>query len=156
MSKFIIPVLLQLLGVAVIIAEFILPTSGALGVVALAVFGYSLFLVFSGISVEAGFIFLLADLIIIPILVIAGIKTLAKSKVSLHKSLDKGDGASEESAILLGKEGITVTDLRPAGIALIEGKRIDVVSKGDFILKDNRVKVTAADGNRIVVRLIEN
>jgi membrane-bound ClpP family serine protease len=152
MSKLIIPILLQLLGVAIIIAEFILPTSGVLGVIALAVFGYSLFLVFTGISVEAGFIFLLADLIIIPVLVIFGIKMLAKSKVSLHKSLDKGDGVSETVSALLGKDGVTVTDLRPAGIALIGGKRIDVVSKGDFILKDTEVVISATDGNRIVVK----
>jgi len=132
-SKLIIPILLQLLGVAIIIAEFILPTSGVLAVIALAVFGYSLFLVFSEISVSAGVLFLLADLILIPVLVLVGIKILAKSKVSLHTSLDKGDGAGEAGQILLGKEGITVTDLRPAGIALINGRRIDVVSKGDFV-----------------------
>lgn len=150
--KLIIPILLQLLGVAIIIAEFILPTSGVLGIIALAVFGYSLFLVFSQVSVEAGFVFLLADLIIIPVLVITGIKMLAKSKVSLHASLDTGDGASETAGGLIGKEGVTVTDLRPAGIALIGGKRIDVVSKGDFILKDTQVVISATDGNRIVVK----
>ncbi|MCL2689377.1 MAG: serine protease [Chitinispirillia bacterium] len=156
MKNLIIPILLQLLGVAIIIAEFILPTSGVLGVIALAVFGYSLFLVFTQVSTEAGFVFLLADLIIIPVLVITGIKMLAKSKVSLHTSLDTGDGSDEKTETLLGKNGVTLTDLRPAGVALIDGKRIDVVSKGDFILKDNKVLVTAADGNRIVVKLMEN
>ncbi|MDR0305215.1 MAG: hypothetical protein LBI42_00060 [Chitinispirillales bacterium] len=152
MSKLIVPILLQLLGVAIIIAEFILPTSGILGIIALIVFGYSLFLVFSEISATAGLIFLLADLIIIPVLVLAGIKMLARSKVSLHTSLGKGDGAIDNSHVLLGKDGITVTDLRPAGIALINGRRVDVVSKGDFILKDTEVVVSAADGNRIVVK----
>ncbi|MCL2690136.1 MAG: serine protease [Chitinispirillia bacterium] len=155
MRNLIIPILLQLLGVAIIIAEFILPTSGILGIIALAVFGYSLFLVFTQVSVEAGFIFLLADLIIIPVLVIIGIKMLAKSKVSLHASLDTGDGSEDKTETLLGEKGVTVTDLRPAGVAIIKGRRMDVVSKGDFILKDNRVVVTAADGNRIVVKLID-
>jgi len=152
MKNLIIPILLQLLGVAIIIAEFILPTSGVLGIIALAVFGYSLFLVFTGVSVEAGFVFLLADLIIIPVLVITGIKMLAKSKVSLHTSLDTGDGSEDKTETILGEEGITITDLRPAGVAVIKGRRMDVVSKGDFILKDTEVVISATDGNRIVVK----
>ncbi len=151
-SKLIVPVLLQLAGVAVIIAEFVLPSAGVLTVVALGIFGYSLYLVFTDISVGAGMVFVLIDIITIPILVLIGIKILARSSsVSLRSSLQKGDGAETVSS-LLGTEGVTISDLRPAGVALIEGRRRDVVSKGEFIPKDTQVKVVASEGYRIVVR----
>jgi membrane-bound serine protease (ClpP class) len=51
-----------------------------------------------------------------------------------------------------GKTGETISPLRPAGIALIEGERVDVVSNGEFIEPGTVVRVTRVDGSRIVVR----
>ena len=45
-----------------------------------------------------------------------------------------------------------MTPLRPAGMALINGKKVDVVSIGDFIEKDCAVEVVEISGNRVVVR----
>ena len=53
---------------------------------------------------------------------------------------------------LLGHQGQTVTPLRPAGMALINGKKVDVVSVGDFIERDCVVEVVEISGNRVVVR----
>ena len=54
----------------------------------------------------------------------------------------------------LGKTGRAVSPLRPAGIAEIDGNRVDVVSDGVFIDAGAPVRVTRVDGNRIVVRRI--
>jgi membrane-bound serine protease (ClpP class) len=52
----------------------------------------------------------------------------------------------------LGRSGTAVSPLRPAGIAEMDGVRLDVVSDGDFIEAGTPVEVTRVDGNRIVVR----
>jgi membrane-bound serine protease (ClpP class) len=52
----------------------------------------------------------------------------------------------------LGREGRADSPLRPAGIAAIDGQRVDVVSEGEYIEAGERVRVTRVDGNRIVVR----
>jgi membrane-bound serine protease (ClpP class) len=52
----------------------------------------------------------------------------------------------------LGRPGIAVSPLRPAGIADIDGARVDVVSDGGFIDAGSPIEVTRVDGNRIVVR----
>jgi membrane-bound serine protease (ClpP class) len=54
----------------------------------------------------------------------------------------------------LGKKGQASSPLRPAGIAEIDGERLDVVSEGDLIDAGQFVEVTRVDGNRIVVRRI--
>ena len=54
----------------------------------------------------------------------------------------------------LGKKGRASSALRPAGIAEIEGERVDVVSDGEMIDAGQFVEVTRVDGNRIVVRRI--
>jgi membrane-bound serine protease (ClpP class) len=53
---------------------------------------------------------------------------------------------------LLGRSGTTLTPLRPAGIADVDGQRIDVVSDGEFIDSGVPITVSRVDGNRIVVR----
>ena len=153
-DSLLLPIILQLVGVVVIIAEIILPSGGILSIVALAVFGYSLFIVFSEISMTVGFAFVAADLILIPVLVIVGLKLLARSPVTLRKTLSREEGVSSQSPELgsyIDMQGTAVTDLRPAGTAVIDGKRVDVVTRGDYIEKDSAIIVTAVTGNQIIV-----
>jgi membrane-bound serine protease (ClpP class) len=54
---------------------------------------------------------------------------------------------------LLGKEGVTITPLRPSGIVEVEQSRYDVVSEGSFVAAGVRVKVIRVEGSRVVVRI---
>lgn len=149
------PILLQLLGIVVIIAEFLLPSAGILTVSALLIFGYSLFLVFTNAPPIVGFIFLTIDLLLIPVLVIVGIKLLSVMPVTLRKNLNSKDGVTAQSfelASLKAEMGTVLTDLRPAGTILIKGKRYDAVSDGEYINKDSEIIVSIVDGNRVVVK----
>ena len=154
-DSLLLPIILQLVGVVVIIAEIILPSGGILSIAALGVFGYSLFIVFNEISMTVGFSIVAADLILIPVLVIVGLKLLARSPVTLRKTLSRKEGVSSQSSELesyVGTQGNAVTNLRPAGIAVINGKRVDVVTRGEHLEKDSAIIVTAVTGNQIIVR----
>jgi len=149
-----IPIILQILGILVIIAEIILPSAGILTLIALALFGYSIYLVFNTFPIEVSMIFIVADLIAIPTLLYIGLKLLAKSPVTLQTILSRGKGISSQSKdleVYRGKSGIAVTALRPAGTALIEKKRVDVVSRGDFIEKGSSIMVIEVTGNQVIV-----
>lgn len=50
-----------------------------------------------------------------------------------------------------GSEGTALTALRPAGFASIDGRRINVVARGEFINAGERVMIAEVFGNRIVV-----
>jgi len=148
-------IILQLVGVGVIIAEIILPSGGILSIAALGVFGYSLFIVFKEISVTMGFFFVAADIIMIPVLVIVGLKLLARSPVTLRKTLSRKEGVSSQSSELesyVGTHGNAVPDLRPAGIVLINGNRVDAVTRGEYLEKETAIIVTSVTGNQIIVR----
>jgi membrane-bound serine protease (ClpP class) len=148
-------IILQLVGVVVIIAEIILPSGGILSVVALSVFTYSLYIAFSDISKTVGFAFVAGDIVLIPVIVIVGLKLLAKSPVTLRKTLSRKEGVSSQSPELvrfIDMQGTAVTNLRPAGMAIIDGKRVDVVTRGEYIEKDSVIMVTSVTGNQIIVR----
>jgi membrane-bound serine protease (ClpP class) len=55
---------------------------------------------------------------------------------------------------LLGREGITLTKLRPAGKARFGDERLFVVTEGGFVDAETRVRVVDVQGNRIVVQKI--
>ncbi|TET37435.1 MAG: hypothetical protein E3J72_05925 [Planctomycetota bacterium] len=66
-------------------------------------------------------------------------------------------GAAKDDihAGLVGQSGSAETALRPAGRAIINGRRYDVVTRGSFIDPHDKIIVTEVSGNRIVVRRAE-
>ena len=53
---------------------------------------------------------------------------------------------------LLHCTGVAITQLRPSGMALINGKRVDVVTEGTLVDRGAPIKVVAVEGLRVVVR----
>lgn len=53
---------------------------------------------------------------------------------------------------LLNCTGVAQTRLRPSGVAIINDRRLDVVTEGGMIERGARIKVVAVEGARIVVR----
>ena len=153
-GSFFWPVILQLAGVIIIIAEIILPSAGLLSMLAAGLFAYSLYMVYTGISITAGMVFTAADIIIIPVLALYGLKILAKSPVTLRHELSRKQGVISQSDSMKNYKGLTgkaISDLRPSGVAVINGKRIDVVTRGDYIEKDSNIIVSSVTGNQIIV-----
>jgi membrane-bound serine protease (ClpP class) len=62
--------------------------------------------------------------------------------------------STEEDQQLVDQEGVTLTDLRPVGIGLFDGRRMNVIAEGEFIEQQRPVKIVEAHGSRIVVRTI--
>jgi membrane-bound serine protease (ClpP class) len=51
-----------------------------------------------------------------------------------------------------GATGVALTDLRPAGVAEIAGRRVDVVTEGEYLRAGDAVEVLVDEGYRRVVR----
>lgn len=63
--------------------------------------------------------------------------------------------APEADRRWLGKRGVAASTLRPAGIAHFDHERVDVVAEGEYIEPGDPIEVLRVEGNRIVVRRIE-
>jgi len=77
-------------------------------------------------------------------------------KLGLNEKLETEKGYTSYTKIdeLIGKEGVVITTLRPAGTIEIEGKRYDALSLGEFIEKDEKIKVIKVEGGKIIVEKI--
>lgn len=60
--------------------------------------------------------------------------------------------ALPESRVQIGDEGTARTILRPAGKAEFGAALLDVITDGEFLDPGDRVKVTAIEGDRVIVR----
>ena len=71
-----------------------------------------------------------------------------------HLVLNATEVPAEESKpdAWIGREGISVTALRPAGQIEIDGTRLNAASSGDFIEKGAAVLVTGTEGDHYVIR----
>jgi len=59
--------------------------------------------------------------------------------------------ARSELQALMGRSGVALTALRPAGAADFGGQRVDVVTDGNYIEAGTPVRVIAVEGARVVV-----
>jgi membrane-bound serine protease (ClpP class) len=59
--------------------------------------------------------------------------------------------ASADHRDLHGRTGTAVSYLRPAGIASIDGRRVDVLTEGEFIAQGTPIRVVRVEGARIFV-----
>ena len=60
--------------------------------------------------------------------------------------------SSKQHEDWIGREGVAQTVLRPAGVAIIDGKRLDVEAESGMIDGGSPIKVVAVHENRLVVK----
>lgn len=149
-------IILFVIGLLLLVAELFLP-GGLIGILGFAAILGSFFLASENV-IHMGISILIA-LIISIVASIFMIKVLGR-KMSIFKKIILSDSTNSEQGYvsnvnrvdLIDRQGVTLTQLRPAGKIMIEDEIIDAVSEGAFIQKDQKVKVIKVEGSRIVVR----
>jgi membrane-bound serine protease (ClpP class) len=68
------------------------------------------------------------------------------------QSASEGYVAAHALTELVGKDGVAESMLRPAGVVLIEGRRYQVQTEGDFVPPQTKVVVHRVQGSTIVVK----
>ena len=73
-----------------------------------------------------------------------------------ESSAANGFVAVDDKSAYIGKTGVTLTMLRPSGIAKIDDERVDVMTDGEFVEKGVRIKVIKARQGGMIVTPIED
>jgi len=143
------------IGLVFLIAEIFIPGFGIAGIIGIIIFIIGILLTVNTIfEALIMFLFLLLILAIVLIIVIrSATRGRLSKKLILNADVGVEDGftAVEDMKVFLDKEGMAVSTLRPAGIGVFNGVRLDIVTKGDFIEEGTKIKIVAVEGRRIVV-----
>ena len=145
-------IIIAMLGLLLLFVEILMPGFGLFGILGLIALLGSLVAAFK----IYGFVVFLGMLAVAVAVFFAMIVFAKKSglynKVVLR---DRQEAKGYDEAPLqglLGKVGITQTELKPFGVAEIDGKLVDVCSTGDFIDRGIKVQVVQISGKTVTVK----
>lgn len=153
------PYLLLLVGLFLIFIEFYLPGAilGTLGGV-LMVASY-IALIQRGASATEFLLFLVGSLVALYGLIRFAIWKIPRAKKGRGIYLagdQEGYVASSFDQNAIGREGTVLTDLKPGGFILIEGKPHPAISLSGYIEKGEKIKVLSGEGESLIVKLKES
>ncbi len=160
MTTWILPFGLLVLGLVLLVAEDLLPTGGALGLLAV---GCLLIVLYHGFaaSFEQGVLTLAAEVILVP----AGYWALGFAirsspwgrSASLRPPEPEEMGVAHASGDLDGmvsRAALALTPLRPSGMVELEGRRLEAVAEEGLIAAGAAVRVVRVRSGRLVVRAV--
>ncbi|MEM8557998.1 MAG: NfeD family protein [Bacteroidota bacterium] len=161
-------IVLFFVGVLFLFAEiFVVPGFGVAGILGILCTVGALFAALvpnvgldfpDGLAIARASATLAATLVLLVALAFSLGRMLPTSKrfgaLVLDPELTAAEGYTSAASddTLLGQVGRTVTGLRPAGVAEIDGQRVQVVSQGTFIDENVEVEVVSVRGARVEVK----
>lgn len=157
---FLVPVVLILLGLALLAAEvYLVPGVNVVGVVGVLSAGVGVVYAFMTGGTLGGFLALVGALAGGGLLFTYLWRTGAWDRFVLADEL-RPDALTERTeqetrTRLLGRTGVALTPLRPTGVVDIDGTRVEVLTEGAFVASGSRVRVVAMDRRRYFVRLAD-
>jgi membrane-bound serine protease (ClpP class) len=150
-------ILLTVIGLVLIVAEVIFVSMGLIGMIAGGTLLTAIFFAFQ-VSTGFGIAIALVEAIAAPIVLMWSFKILPKTpfgkRLILSGPPTDGSAAAgnQQLASLVGKSGVAISALRPAGYARIDNAKVDVVTRGELLEKDCAIIVHEVSGNRVVVK----
>ncbi|MEN8192873.1 MAG: NfeD family protein [Bacteroidota bacterium] len=163
----IIDILLFVAGVLLLLVEvFVIPGFGVFGIAGIVLMVAGLFMglvsdfpLVDGEILSTAIMQLAGSFILSGILIFLLAKSLPKTRVwnklILKDNIEEKSGyaANKKFSHLIKKEGEALTDLRPAGTVIINERRYDVVTQGEYIEKGSKIRVIEIEGSKIVVKV---
>ncbi|MFC4599354.1 NfeD family protein [Cohnella hongkongensis] len=149
---------LFLLGVGLLILEVFVPSFGILGILGIAsvIVGIAMGAYDTGNALRTLGIAVVVASVVVAVFAYVFRRRGVWNRFILKEELttDRGFVPQQPREHWVGQTGVTVSLLRPSGIAEIGGQRLDVITSGEFVERGKSVEVTSVDGTRIVVKEI--
>ncbi len=150
---------LFILGLLLLVVEMFIPGFGVAGGSGIAMLIIAI--IMTAQTPLQAFIMVVVLIALIALVLVVVLRSAKYGKLSnkliLRSASKREDGYSTtiNDSALLGKEGVALSLLRPAGMGEFDDQRIDVVSEGSYIEAGTRIKIVNIEGRRIVVKPIE-
>lgn len=155
----VLTVLLLIIGFGLVFLEMHIPGFGIPGVIG------AIFLVLAVVLTAQNFaqalVMALGILAILGIMLGVVLTFFTKGKLfkplilSDEQKKEHGYISSSDLDYLLGKRGIAITDLRPAGSVDINGVKFDVISDGEYISVGTKVEIFKVSGVKLLVKKVK-
>lgn len=103
-------------------------------------------------------IFIVGTILLVGLLIRFTLRRIprAKQEYSIYLPTDQeGYYATKFDATAIGKTGIVVADLKPAGYILVEGKKHQAISQTGYLQRGTQVVVIRGEEDNLIVKTVE-
>ncbi len=154
------------ISILLIVVEAFIPSGGIIGTVAILVAIAGVVALFR-YDVRWGFAGVLSVLVLGPTTFFFALSLLPSTpfgrrligeatEEQVAEQMEQERRIVEQYEVLVGQEGVAVTDLRPVGQVRIDAQRYEALAEGALIDAGARVRVVSARPNQIKVRAVRN
>ena len=159
--EWLIPIIIcVLVGVILLVVEMFMPGFGIPGISGSILLLAGIVMTWFEYGAKVGLGMTVAVLAVLGIVISISLKSvngdrMKNSPLILRDAVnDGGKSEREEMQLLVGKEGKTVTALRPVGAAEFECGKLNVQGDAEFIEKGATVRIIRVDGTTIYVKKV--
>ena len=157
------PIVILLLGLALIVLEMFIPSGGVLGFLALSASVVAVGLAFYNGGLYAGTGFLAVTGLVVPLFIVLAVRWWPHTPIGrrmLNKPMDEDDVLPNDEETqrlrqLAGRRGVARSLMLPAGSIRVDGRTYDAVSDGVTIESGQTIEIILVEGNHIVVRPLD-
>lgn len=152
------PYIFLVLGLLLILIEFYLP--GAIMGIAGGILIITSIVLFAMEATSPVWIILYIIMVTVAIVYLVKfalwrIRTAKPGRSIYLQSDQTGYQASSYDASVIGKTGVVVTDLKPGGHILVEGKRLQAISQSGYLVKGTEIIVLSGQEESLIVKPIK-
>jgi membrane-bound serine protease (ClpP class) len=157
------PIVIFFVGLVLLLLElFVIPGFGIVGILGISCIVISFFAAFGIENIQtASYVIGSAFTVSTALIIVLTIYVLPKSTLFRRLRLDTEQKSQhgysshkEADESLLHKHGIAHTTLRPVGIAIIDGRRYEVATEGDYIENGCEIEVIEVTNLKILVKRV--
>lgn len=151
----ILGVVVLVIGILLIGVEFFMPGFGFPGISGIICTVAGIFLI--GQTAAQRILVGVIAIVVIAVMLVISIVVFSSKKVKSPIKLDtdlRGRNVfidEKDMEYLIGKKGIAISDLKPAGKGEFDGVKLDIMSANYYIKKDSALVITEIKNNRIIV-----
>ena len=144
------------LGIICLIIEMFFPDFGICGIIGLI--SLVVAAVLAVMHVPFGWLFVAVEVLLLAAVICFFFRYVRKKQLQgrlfMTETLAEDAPFVDDLGSFVGREGISVTSLRPFGKADFAGRQLDVVSEGQYIERGIRVKAVKVQDGKVFVRVV--
>jgi membrane-bound ClpP family serine protease len=146
-------ILLLLAGLALLVAEMLLPSQGVLGVAGAVALAAAVVVCFR-IDSRAGFAMLVAIVVAAPFAAMLWVKVWPRTPMGRRMILGPITSEIAGASVAVGQTGVSVSELRPMGVCAFGGERLEARAEHGTIPAGKPVQVVEIVDRRPTVRAV--
>ncbi len=153
-SQILLPVILIISGFGLIVVEVLIMPGLITGLIGFFLLLWGIFLSYQSFGSVGASVSIFSSMFLGAVLLYTLFKLKLWRRFVLKESVgNSGSAVGSNSKLndLVGKSGIAHTFLRPSGQIIIDGKKYDAMTKGDFVDKGLAVTVVDLSTSQLVV-----